>query len=160
MTDSTPPKAPKAPAAKAPAKAPAAKAAAKAPAAPKAPAASAPVPPAPPAPPAATTTPPQPYAAQPPYGGVAYQPGMGPRTNTLAIIALVLGFLVPLGGIICGHIALSQIKRTGEAGHGLALAGTVLGYVFTGLGILALILYIAFFAVLFSSGVLNPGTVI
>ena len=154
MTDSTPPKAPKAPAAKAPAKAPAAKAAAKAPAAPKAPAASAPVPPAPPAPPAATTTPPQ------PYGGVAYQPGMGPRTNTLAIIALVLGFLVPLGGIICGHIALSQIKRTGEAGHGLALAGTVLGYVFTGLGILALILYIAFFAVLFSSGVLNPGTVI
>lgn len=133
--------------------------------APKAPAASAPVPPAPPTPPSApappaVTAPPQPYAPQQPYGGGAYQPGMVPPTNTLAIIALVLGFLIPLGGIICGHIALSQIKRTGESGHGLALAGTVIGYVFTALGLLGLLFYIIFFAALFSSGVLTPGTVI
>lgn len=55
----------------------------------------------------------------------------GPRTNTLAIISLIAAFLFPLAGIITGHIALSQIKKTGEAGHGLALWGTILGYVFT-----------------------------
>lgn len=136
MTDPTPPKAPKATAAS--------KAAATPPAAP--------TPPAPPAP--------QPYAAPQPYGGAAYQPGMVPPTNTLAIVALILGFVLPLGGIICGHIALGQIKRTGESGHGLALAGTILGYVLTGIGILFLLFYVIFFVALFGSGVLNPGTVI
>ncbi len=36
-----------------------------------------------------------------------------------------------LTGIITGHIALSQIRRTGAKGHGLALAlaGVILGYV-------------------------------
>jgi len=61
-----------------------------------------------------------------PYGTVPAQ-----RTNPLAIVALVLGILVPIGGIICGHIALSQIKRTGEQGRGMALAGTIIGYVLT-----------------------------
>jgi peptidyl-prolyl cis-trans isomerase B (cyclophilin B) len=91
---------------------------------------------------------------------VAYQPGNVAPTNTLAIIALILGFVVPLAGIICGHIALGQIKRTGEGGHGLALAGTIIGYVFTGLGILFVIIYAVFFVALFSSGALYPGTVI
>jgi Domain of unknown function (DUF4190) len=72
---------------------------------------------------------PTPYAAAP----------MGPRTNTLAIVALILAFVVAPGGIITGHIALGQIKRTGEAGHGLALAGTVLGYVFTIIWILVVL---------------------
>lgn len=56
---------------------------------------------------------------------------MGQKTNTLSIVALILGFLVPIGGIITGHISLGQIKKTGEAGHGMALAGTILGYVFS-----------------------------
>ncbi len=64
--------------------------------------------------------------------------GLAPPTNTLAIVALILGFVVPLGGIICGHLALGQIKRTGESGHGLAMAGTVIGYVLTGLTVLFL----------------------
>lgn len=55
--------------------------------------------------------------------------------NVLAIVALILAFVTAVGGIVCGHIALSQIRRTGQAGHGLALAATVLGYVFTGLTI-------------------------
>lgn len=65
------------------------------------------------------------------------------RTNPLAIVALIAAFVVPLAGIICGHIALAQIKRSGERGHGLALAGTILGYVFVGLGILAFVLVFA-----------------
>jgi hypothetical protein len=73
---------------------------------------------------------------------------------------LILGFVLPLGGIIAGHIALGQIKRTGEGGHGMALAGTILGYVFTGLGLLVGVFYIIFLALLASSGVFEPGTVI
>jgi len=82
-----------------------------------------------------------------------YAPAGAPleeRTNVLAIVALVAAFVVPLVGIICGHIALSQIKRTGERGHGLALAGTVLGYVFVALGLL---LGLLFFALLAANGV-------
>jgi len=58
---------------------------------------------------------------------VGYQP-MNPRTNSLAIAALVLGFVFPLLAIPFGHAARSQIRRTGEQGAGLALAGLILGY--------------------------------
>ncbi|HXR44194.1 MAG TPA: DUF4190 domain-containing protein [Pseudolysinimonas sp.] len=130
-------------------------------------------PPVPPVPSAGTVPPPpaQPYApqqpvppspygqqqpyAQQPYGAQPYaqQPyAYGPRTNTLSIVALVLAFVVPLGAIICGHIALSQIRRTGEAGHGLALAGTVLGYVFTGLTALFVIVYVIVLVVVIGAG--------
>ena len=52
------------------------------------------------------------------------------RTNTLAIVSLVSAFLVSLVAVITGHIALKQIKRSNgaEKGRGLAIAGTVLGY--------------------------------
>ena len=89
-----------------------------------------------------------------PYSSVP----IGPRTNSLAIVALILGIFIPLGGIICGHIALGQIKRTGEAGHGLALAGTIIGYALVAFGILSLIAFAAaiFFPVIF--GVANSGS--
>lgn len=62
------------------------------------------------------------------------------QTSGLAIASLVFGILSILGAvfcgaflvaIICGHIALSQIKRSGGAlgGRGLAVAGLILGYV-------------------------------
>jgi len=84
--------------------------------------------PAPAATPAAT-----PYTAPAatPYTASAAPAGAGRPTNVLAIIALIAAFVFPIAGIIVGHIALSQIKKTGEAGHGLALWGTILGYVFT-----------------------------
>ncbi|MGN6501669.1 MAG: DUF4190 domain-containing protein [Pseudolysinimonas sp.] len=92
-----------------------------------------------PTPPAANYQP-QPYAPSAPYAP-------GPPTNTLAIISLVLSLVgVSLGGVICGHIALSQIRRTGEAGHGLAMAGLIIGYVFIGLGVLFVIGYIVVIA--------------
>jgi hypothetical protein len=114
-----------------------------------------PQPPVPPVPtPDGATPPPAAPPAQPvypAYGQPASAVGYAPPTNTLAILALVLGFVVPIGGIICGHIALGQIKRTGESGHGLAMAGLVLGYVFTGLTVLFVIGYIIFFVVLFGT---------
>lgn len=56
-----------------------------------------------------------------------------PPWNALAVIAFVLAFVVPPGAIACGHIAMAQIRRTGEQGHGLALAAAVIGWVLTGL---------------------------
>lgn len=66
---------------------------------------------------------PNPYAANAPYSAAPAQ-----KTNVLAIVSLVLAFFVSIGAVICGHIALNQIKRTGENGRGLAIAGLVLGY--------------------------------
>jgi len=80
-------------------------------------------------------------------------PGYYPAapTNTLAILALVFGFMFPIAGIICGHIARGQIKRTGESGDGFALAGLILGYVLTGLTVLFVVGYLVFFIVIFRS---------
>jgi hypothetical protein len=109
-----------------------------------------PVPPVPPVPESTGATPP-PAAppAQPAYPAYGQTPAPGynaPPTNTLAILALVLAFVISPGGIICGHIALNQIKRTGEGGRGLALAGLIIGYVFTGFWVLYIIGVIIFFA--------------
>ncbi len=53
------------------------------------------------------------------------------KTNVLAIISLVSAILggTALIAIIAGHIALGQIKRTGESGRVLALAGVIIGYI-------------------------------
>ena len=57
-------------------------------------------------------------------------PVTGPKTNTLAIISLVAGILsFNIIAVILGHIALGQIKRTGEGGRTLAIVGLVLGYI-------------------------------
>jgi hypothetical protein len=74
---------------------------------------------------------------------VPYQPqypqrliGVPSRTNGLAGVSLGFGIgqiLLPILGalvaIVCGHVARSQIRRTGEQGDGLAVAGMVLGYI-------------------------------
>lgn len=77
------------------------------------------------------------------------------KTNVLAIIALIAAFVFPLAGIIVGHIALSQIKRTGEGGHGLALWGTILGYVFSAAWIIFWIAYFAIFALALGAGTMG-----
>lgn len=51
------------------------------------------------------------------------------KTNTMAIVALVSAFILSPLGVIFGFISLSQIKRTGESGRGLAIAGIVIGVV-------------------------------
>lgn len=63
------------------------------------------------------------------------------KTAPLAIAALVLGLVgLSLPAIVCGHAALSHIRRSQEAlkGYRLALAGLVLGYFFLVLLLLAL----------------------
>ncbi|MGN6324386.1 DUF4190 domain-containing protein [Pseudolysinimonas sp.] len=114
----------------------------------------------------------QPAAGQPAYGQPAYgQPAYGqpygyaagPRTNVLAIVSLVLSLaglvtgITAVGGIICGHIAMAQIKRTGENGRGLALGGVIAGYIIAGLGILLIIAYVIFLVAIIGAGVASSS---
>jgi hypothetical protein len=58
--------------------------------------------------------------------------------NTLAVVSLataVTGFGA-IAGIITGHIALAQLKHSGQSGRGLAIAGLAIGYAGIALGLL------------------------
>lgn len=57
-------------------------------------------------------------------------------TNALAVVALICGLIQPFTvgltmfpAIFLGHAARRQIRRSGESGGGLALAGLLLGWV-------------------------------
>jgi protein-disulfide isomerase len=78
-------------------------------------------------------------------GGPGYGP-MAPRTNTLAIVSLVTGFFCSVAAVVTGHIALGQIKRTGEYGRAMAIAGLVLGYLGIALVVGAAAIALAFAA--------------
>jgi peptidyl-prolyl cis-trans isomerase B (cyclophilin B) len=83
---------------------------------------------------------PPPYGYQPYYDPYGYQ---RPRpTNGMAIASLICAFLFAPLGIVFGHISLSQIKRTGEDGHGLAIAGLVISYLVTIGSIIAVVLFV------------------
>lgn len=84
---------------------------------------------------------PQPgYPVAYPGGPVVARPGA--PTNTTAVLALVFGIGGGLLGIILGHTARAQIRRTGEAGWGLATAGLVFGYIGLGVGVVLGIIYV------------------
>ena len=72
------------------------------------------------------------------------------KTNGLAIASLACGLaqfafgpLATIPAIMCGYMARSQIKRTGEQGAGLALAGLILGWVVVILGIVVIVIGLA-----------------
>nr|WP_233162656.1 MULTISPECIES: DUF4190 domain-containing protein [unclassified Cohnella] len=82
----------------------------------------------------------------------AYTP---PKTNGKSIVALVLGilavslpyigFLIGIVAIVFASLSLKEIKRNGEQGRGMAIAGLVCGIVGTAIyAILLLIVLIAF----------------
>ncbi|NDL59642.1 DUF1707 and DUF4190 domain-containing protein [Phytoactinopolyspora mesophila] len=79
-------------------------------------------------------------------------------TNGYALASVICGgagFMTgisAIAAIITGHIALSQIKRTGEEGRGMAVAGLVMGYVVTVGGALMLILMLGLFFAVGTSG--------
>ena len=79
------------------------------------------------------------------------------ETSALAIVSLVfgiltficLGFLGAIPAIICGHIALSKIKRSNFlSGRGLAMSGTILGYTGGVLSIIMIVLYMSTTAII------------
>ncbi|WP_328355148.1 peptidylprolyl isomerase [Mycobacterium sp. NBC_00419] len=88
---------------------------------------------------------PPPPGAPPPYGPGPYPYPPPPTTNGMAIASLICAFVFAPLGIVFGHISLSQIKRTGEEGRGLAIAGLVISYLVTVLTIVAVIAGVALF---------------
>jgi Domain of unknown function (DUF4190)/Domain of unknown function (DUF1707) len=81
-----------------------------------------------------------------PYLPGYYPPVPVPRTNGFAIGALVCGIVPFFGGIpavIFGHVARGQIRRTGERGDGMAVAGLVLGYLWLSLWTLVILVGMA-----------------
>jgi uncharacterized membrane protein len=77
-------------------------------------------------------TTPQPYAS-------AGTPAQSDKFNVLAIIGFIASFFISIVGIVLGFIALSQIKRTGERGRGLALAAIIIGFVAIVLSIISVV---------------------
>ena len=48
--------------------------------------------------------------------------------NTFAVLSPIFAVVVPPAGVVLGHLALPQIRRTGERGRAAAIAGLVIGY--------------------------------
>ena len=86
-----------------------------------------------------------------------YRLGIPAATSPLAIASMVLGIisltmfpLLPgIPAVICGHLSLKEIRRSGGAvrGRGLAIAGLVTGYISVAIMLLLLLGLFAFFAI-------------
>jgi hypothetical protein len=126
-------------------------------------------PPGPTYPPPAYPPPAYPAAAQPSYGGYGgygtgaggYYPAYVPqvKTNGMAIGSMVTAIVgvallfcygvgLPLGitGAVLGHVSRKQIRDRGEGGDGMAMAGIIIGWIVTGLGLVIVALLIWLFA--------------
>src|SRR5262245_13656406 len=91
--------------------------------------------------------PPPPASAPPsagPFGqgastGLAHGAATPTEYNTFAVLSPIFAVVVPPAGVVLGHLALPQIRRTGERGRAAAIAGLVIGYLMCVLLIAALI---------------------
>ncbi|GIF70649.1 DUF4190 domain-containing protein [Asanoa siamensis] len=99
-------------------------------------------------------------APAPAYPGYGYAVA---KTNTLAIASLVCalaglvtGLSAPVGAVL-GHIARRQIRERGEQGDGLALAGIIVGWILTGLGVAYLLFLLVIIIVAITAGVADDG---
>ena len=92
--------------------------------------------------------------ASPPAGAVPSTSGLAVASLILSIcaVAMCLGPVTGIPGIICGHMALARIRDSGGmvTGRGMALAGLVLGYLS--------LLMVVFFVILMA-GVTLPAFV-
>jgi uncharacterized membrane protein len=73
-----------------------------------------------------------------------------PGTNALAVASLICGLLQPFSGgltmipaVVLGHVAHSQIRRSGERGGAMATIGLVLGWI----GVSVVVLIVVFVAI-------------
>jgi uncharacterized protein DUF4190 len=87
------------------------------------------------------------YGYAPPSYPMYGQPVAAPmptKTSGWAIASLICSIVgVSLLGVIFGHIALNEIKKSNGMveGHGLALAGVIIGYVGLGIGLCVCAIY-------------------
>ena len=97
------------------------------------------------------------YAQPPPGYGAPQGYGQSPvyknpaeAKNWMNITSLVLSLsglmfgITAIAGIVFGHLGLSAAKRGEASNRGLGLAGVIIGYVLTGLGLLVATGYVVF----------------
>ncbi|KRF07066.1 hypothetical protein ASH00_16090 [Arthrobacter sp. Soil782] len=84
-----------------------------------------------------------PYGTPGGYGGGYGQPTENPG-KTLGIVGLVCSIIMPISlvGLILSIVAMVKSKKAGMS-NGFALAGIIIGAVFTVIGIIVIILFIA-----------------
>src|SRR5687768_1577827 len=91
--------------------------------------------------PYAQPTAPIPASAPPtsPYGQPYGYAAATPPQNSMALVAMILALVglafpitAPVGAIL-GHVAMKQIRQTGETGEGMAKTGIIAGWIITGL---------------------------
>ncbi|WBB82414.1 DUF4190 domain-containing protein [Micromonospora sp. WMMD882] len=99
-----------------------------------------------------------PPAGYPPPGYAAYPYPPVRRTNSMALAALILSLVgiascvtAPVGAIL-GHVARKQIRETGEDGESMAKAAIIVGWVLTGLLVLAIVFYVVVIVFAISQG--------
>ncbi|GGG75138.1 DUF4190 domain-containing protein [Paenibacillus radicis (ex Gao et al. 2016)] len=93
---------------------------------------------------------------QPPHPNQPWMPTPPARTNGKSIAALVLGicaiivpylgFIIGIVGMIISSLALGEIKKKGEQGKGLAIAGLVTSIIGTAMYAFILLILILIFA--------------
>lgn len=95
---------------------------------------------------------PPPVTAQPPghFGlGVMPAPGTAIASLVLGVLAILsffmcfVGGLLAVPGIICGHSALTRIRRSGDLmqGRGMAIAGLVISYLTLAIGLAVILIF-------------------
>ena len=106
---------------------------------------------------------PSPYATSPssssPYATGPYA-SSAPQQNQLALIALICSLagvitgVSVFAGIVCGHIALTQLKQNPQqSGRGLAVAALWVGYGLLALFVAAIVLWFAVIVSMVGSGI-------
>ncbi|QTX05363.1 DUF4190 domain-containing protein [Agromyces archimandritae] len=75
-------------------------------------------------------------------------------TNAWAVASIILVWFGAIFGLIAGYIALSQIKRTGEGGRGLALAAVIIGWIV----VAAIVLWVIFAVIIVGMSSVPAGT--
>lgn len=84
----------------------------------------------------------------PVYPSAPEAPGLAIASLVTGIAGLVLVMclwffpVLPILGIVFGHVSLARINREGLPGRGMAITGLVTGYVGLGIGLLILVLII------------------
>ena len=80
----------------------------------------------------------------PPVTGRVFPPSGRPsgEVNKFATLSIVFAFVFAPVGAVLGHVALSQIKRSGQRGRERAIVGLTISYVIIVLAVIALVIWL------------------
>nr|BFE88993.1 hypothetical protein GCM10020093_115940 [Planobispora longispora] len=94
------------------------------------------------------------------YGAPPPRPnnGMAIATLVMGIAGLFVCGITSLVGIVLGHVSLGQIKKTGEEGRGMAIAGLVLSYFGVACWVIVLLIWLGILGVIFGTAATYSGS--